>query len=173
MQHTDWAENFRVIYLHTVAAYRAGQRDPATICTPEQTAFLASIGCSPQEVFDFAEDGCLGGEPAFETVLLITAVRRDYLLVEQAGRPSGKVIDAGQLPAKSAELGGIAWLPRIIQKAGAKLRGEMPPELMYGCGGDRPFLRSVNIHPADFLRLVWSVKGDPQKVLAFVQRSGA
>lgn len=173
MQNTDWAENFRALYDHAVSAYRAGRRNPAACFSREQTAFLATIGCSPQEVFDFVEDGCQGGEPAFETVLLITAARRDYFLVEQHGRPSGKVIDAGQLPAKSDELGGIPWLPRIIQKAGAKLRGEMPPDLMYGCGGDRPFLRSVNIHPADFLRLVWSVEGDAQQVLAFVKRSRA
>ena len=171
MQNTDWAENFRALYDHAVSAYRAGQRNPAACFSHEQTAFLAAIGCSPQEVFDFAEDWCQSEDPAFETVLLITAARRDYLLVEQQGRPSGKVIDSGQLPAKNAELGGIAWLPRIIPKAEAKLRGEMPPELMYGCGGDRPFLRRMNIHPADFLRLVWSVKGDAQKVLAFVKCS--
>ena len=32
---------------------------------------------------------------------------------------------------------GIAWLPRILVKARLKLRGEMPADLMYGCGGDR------------------------------------
>ncbi len=173
MQNIDWAENFKTLYDHAVSAYRAGQRNPAAYFSRDQVASLAAIGCSPQELFDFAEDWCQLGEPAFETVLLITAVRRDYLLVEQQGKPSDKVIDAGQLPARSDELGGIAWLPRIIQKAEAKLRGEMPPELMYGCGGDRQFLRSVNIHPADFLRLVWSVKGESQKVLAYVQRGRA
>ncbi len=171
MQNIDWAENFKALYDHAVATYRAGQRNPAAYFSRAQAAFLAAIGCSPQEIFDFVEDGCLGGEPGFETVLLITAVRRDYLLVEQRGRPSGRVVDSDRLPAKSAELGGIAWLPRIIEKAGAKLRGEMPPELMYCCGGDRQFLRSVDIHPADFLRFVWSVKGDPQQVLDFVKRS--
>ena len=173
MQSMDWAENFKTLYDHAVSAYRAGQRNPTDYFSSEQTAFLAAIGCSPQEVFDFAEDWCQFGEPAFETVLLVTAVRRDYLLVEQQGKLSGKVIDADKLPARSDELGGIAWLPRIIEKAEAKLRGEMPPELMYLCGGDREFLRSVNIHPADFLRLIWSVKGDPQKVLAYVQRGRA
>ena len=171
MQNIDWAENFKKLYDHAVSAYHAGERNPAAYFSSQHTAFLAAIGGSPQEVFDFVEDWCQGGEPAFETVLLVTSVRRDYLQVEQSGRPSGKVVDSDQLPAKRAELGGIPWLPRIIQKAEAKLRGEMPPELMYGCGGDREFLRSVNIHPADFLRFVWSAEGDPQKVLAFVNRS--
>ncbi len=173
MQNIDWAEDFKKLYDHAVSVYRAGERNPAAYFSSQQTALLAAIGCSPQEVFDFVEDGCQGGEPAFETVLLVTAVRRDYLQVEQAGRPSGKVVDSDRLPAKSAELGGIPWLPRIIQKAEAKLRGEMPPELMYLCGGDRQFLRRLNIHPADFLRLVWSVKGDPQKVLAYVKQGHA
>ena len=66
---------------------------------------------------------------------------------------------------------GIAWLPRLIVKARAKLRGEMPPELMYGCGGDRPFLRGVNIHLADFLRVVWAAGEDDRRVVEHVKRT--
>ena len=54
--------------------------------------------------------------------------------------PTGHTVDMEQLPAKAAQVDGIAWLPRIIAKARAKLRGEMPPDLMYDCGGDRDFL---------------------------------
>ena len=108
MQNMEWAENFKTLYDHAVSAYRAAKRNPAAYFSSEQTAFLAAIGCSPQEVFDFAEDWCQFGEPAFETVLLITAARRDYFLVEQQGRRSDKVIDSDQLPARSDELGGIA-----------------------------------------------------------------
>jgi len=76
-----------------------------------------------------------------------------------------------KLPPKDAQLGGIEWLPRIIEKAHAKLRGEMPPELMYCCGGDRAFLREHGIHPADFLREVWAAGDDVQRILSFVRKS--
>ncbi len=78
-----------------------------------------------------------------------------------------------KLSPKSAQLGGIEWLPRIIEKAQAKLRGEMPPELMYGCGGDRAFLREHGIHAADFLREVWAAGNDTGRILDFVRKCAA
>jgi hypothetical protein len=119
------------------------------------------------------EDTFFGGEPGMETSLLITAVRREYFLNVQKGRRSGRVIDMDKLPSKSAQLAGIEWLPRLIEKAQAKLRGEMPPELMYCCGGDRAFLREHGIHPADFLREAWSAGDDRQRLLDFVRQSAA
>ncbi|MBC8002657.1 MAG: DUF5069 domain-containing protein, partial [Opitutaceae bacterium] len=117
------------------------------------------------------EDFVRGGEPDFATVLLVTSARRDYFLTIQQGSSSGRFLDMDELPPKQEVLGGIAWLPRIIEKAKAKLRGEMPPELMYLCGGDRPFLKSVNVHPADFLRVVWAAGDDKQKVVDYVKAS--
>jgi hypothetical protein len=73
------------------------------------------------------------------------------------------------LPAKAAEMDGIPWLPRLIAKAEAKLRGEMDDDTMYGCGGDRDFLEQHKIHPADFLRVVWAARGDKDRVLRFVK----
>ena len=87
----------------------------------------------------------------------------------QRGEPSTHVVTPADLPAKTAELGGFAWLPRIIAKARAKLRGEMDPDIMYGCGGDRAFLSKIDIHPADFLRVVWAAGDDDQKVLQYVK----
>jgi hypothetical protein len=133
--------------------------------------FLKSIGATPQEIFDFVEDTFYGGEPGAETTLLVTAVRRDYFLTVQKGQHSDRLIDMDALPAKSAELAGIEWLPRIIEKAKAKLRGEMPPDLMYVCGGDRAFLREHNIHPADFLREVWAAGNDLGRIVDYVKRS--
>lgn len=50
----------------------------------------------------------------------------------------------------------------------------MPPDLMYGCGGDRPFLRGMNIELSEFLRLVWSAGGDHRKIIDYVKaRRGA
>lgn len=138
-----------------------------------QRQFLDSLGATPQEIFDFVEDTFHGGEPGFETTLLITATRREYFLGVQKGQRSGRVIDMDKLPPKSAELGGIEWLPRIIAKAKAKLRGEMPAELMYSCGGDRAFLREHGIHAADFLREVWAAGDDNERILDFVRKSAA
>ena len=73
------------------------------------------------------------------------------------------------LPAKAKEVDGIAWLPRLIEKARAKLRGEMPAELMYGCGGDRPFLRSMNVELSEFLRLVWICGEDDRRIIDYVK----
>ncbi len=73
------------------------------------------------------------------------------------------------LPAKDAELEGIPWLPRLIDKAEAKLRGEMPADLMYDCGGDRQFFKKHDRHPADFLRVTWAAKGDARKILRYVR----
>ena len=145
-------------------AYRAGNRNPVSYFNTTETKFLAGIGCSAQEMYDFAEDA---DELSFESALLITAARRDYFLVMQHGQPTGKIVH--DFPAKDAELAGYRWLPRIIVKARAKLRGELPAEFMYSCGGDRAFLEKVKIHPADFLREVWAARDDDRKIVEYVQ----
>jgi hypothetical protein len=171
MQHYEWPATFREIYDRAVKAYQAGGRNPAAISSAEDQALLASIGCTAQELYDFVDDRFRYGEPSFETTLLVTAVRREYFLTVQRGRHSQHQVDMDKLPAKSAQLGGIPWLPRLIEKAKAKLRGEMPPDLMYCCGGDREFLNQMNIDPAEFLRFVWAVEGDQAKVLEFVRNA--
>jgi hypothetical protein len=168
MQNYHWPDTFREVHNRAVEKYKAGTQTAAALFSKEDAAFLASIGCKTQELFDFVEDFVRGGEPSFEITLLITAVRREYFLVMQNGKPSGRLLDMNTLPSKSAELAGIRWLPRIIEKAKAKLHGEMPDELMFGCGGDRPFLASVNIEPSEFLRLVWSAENDTQKIADYV-----
>ena len=165
MRNYDWANEFYNLYHQATELYQNGKRQPRELLTPEAAKSLASIGCTPQELFDFVEDECTDGEPTYGTVLLITAVRRDYFLTVQQGQSSGDLISMQSLPAKDAQLAGLRWLPRLIAKAQAKLRGQMPAELMYGCGGDRAFLESVDVHPADFLRLVWMTDGDDRKIL--------
>lgn len=169
MDKYRWPQTFRELFNDGLHAYRAGRRDAATMFEAGQQEFLAGIGASAPEIFDFVEDNFQGGDPSFETTLLITAARRDYFLTVQQGRRSTQFIDLEALPKKSAALDGIQWLPRIIEKARAKLRGEMPPELMYGCGGDRAFLREHGIHPADFLREVWAAGDDTQSIVNFVR----
>ena len=86
----------------------------------------------------------------------------------QDGKPSGNTLDSSTLPPKTDEAAGIAWLPRIMPKAIAKLRGELPPETMYGCGGDRNFFKENNIHPAEFLRAAWAYEGETSKLIDWV-----
>jgi hypothetical protein len=167
-----WYHELKQLFVLSSERYRAGERDAQRYFTQEQEAYLASIGQTGQEIYDFAEDHARGGEPDWETVLLISAARRDYLLTVQDGVTSTRQISMDELPSKDAELAGIGWLPRLIPKAEAKLRGELPPDLMYGCGGDRKFFKEHGLDAADFLRHVWAAQGDEQKILAYV-REGA
>jgi hypothetical protein len=172
MTDYTWDAEFLALFDRSVTKYRAGNRDFTRHYTAADTAFLKAIGCRPREFFDFVEDHCeYGGDPSPGTALLIAAARRDYLTTVQHGKPSGTVINPDDLPAKDdPKLGGIPWLARIVVKARAKLRGELDPEIMYGCGGDRRFLGNQNIHPADFLRAVWAAGDNDAKVLEWVKR---
>src|SRR4051794_38076502 len=96
-------------------AYRADKHDAESMFDTAQQKFLAGIGATAQEIFDFVEDSFHGGDPGVETTLLITATRREYFASVQHGKPSKHVIDMDALPPKSAQLGGIEWLPRIIE----------------------------------------------------------
>lgn len=166
-----WGTQFGEMFVSCCDEYEDDNKEYEEWFDEEDMEFLDSIGYKPRELFDFVEDSCSaeGEEPTPETALLVAAVRRDYFLVEQKGVPSTKVVSPADLPAKTAELEGIAWLPRIIAKAEAKLRGEMDPDIMYGCGGDRAFLSKHHIHPADFLRVVWAASGDQAKILNYVK----
>lgn len=165
-----WYHELKQLFVLSVERCRAGERDPERHYNPEQAGYLASIGLSAQELFDFADDHTrYDGDPDWETTLLTNAVRREYFLAVQKGRTSAKRILMDELPAKSEQLDGVPWLPRLIKKAEAKLRGEMPPELMYGCAGDRGFFREHRLSQPDFLRLVWMTGSDEAKILAYVK----
>ena len=164
-----WTRRLRELYDKSVDLYRGGNRDLDSHFTPEETDWLASVGLRPINLYDWAEDMVSSGEPDWNTVLLIAAARRDYFLVQQQGITSNSVTEASELPPKPEELEGIPWLPRIIAKANCFLKGGLCHEIMYCCGGDRRFLKEHDIHPADFLRVVWASHGDQSKVLAFVK----
>lgn len=166
-----WNERFMGIFRRGVERYRSGDADFTNYYSDHERAFLREIGYKPRELFDFVEDLVDEGEPHETTALLVAAVRRDYLNVIQEGRHSDVEIAAGDLPTFGDTLDGIAYLPRIIRKARAKLRGELDPDLMFCCGGDRKFLREHgNIHPADFLRVVWAAGDDDRRILDYVRK---
>lgn len=158
----DWEHEFRRCYEIARERYRQGDRQPTDWFDHHQHEFLRAIGARPHELLDYAEDAA---ELSYGDALLITAVRREFFLQVQCGRWTKHTLGLEAFPPKDAALAGWVWLPRILAKARARLRGELPAELMYGCGGDRAFLRRVGIHPADFLRLVWHAGDDDDVVV--------
>ena len=171
--HSDyrWHHGLKQLFVQGLERHRAGEIDPSKHFNEAERAFLAALGLNAQELFDFVDDHArYDGDPDWETVLLISAVRRDYFLTVQRGKPSGQVVSMESLPAKDDKsVGNMPWLARVIKKAEAKLRGEMPAELMFDCAGDRNFFREHQLHPADFLRHVWAANGDANKVLAYLR----
>lgn len=170
--NSDWESRLATLWHQALHRFRKGRNSPNTLFDPDEIRFLHEIGCSPQELFDFVEDHEGWGEPDFDVVLDVQRIRHRYLHEVLDGRPPGPPPPAHSLPAKTDAINGIAWLPRLIVKARLKLRGELPPELMYGCGGDRPFLRRAGFSLAEFLQLTWdSGSDDTALVAAFRQRA--
>jgi len=170
MKSYDYHKQLKEVWEHAVAQYREGNRDSSTYFQGKRAAFVESIGATAQEIYDFAEDWVNYGDPDYETFALLADIRRNHFLIQQKGKRSRKVLKADTLPAKTDKVRGIEWLPRIIPKAKAKLRGELPKEIMYGCGGDRRFFRENNLHPAEFLRLVELHMDDDKPIVAYVAR---
>jgi hypothetical protein len=73
-------------------------------------------------------------------------------------------------PAKTDAVDGIAFA-RLIAKARLKLRGEMPDDLMYGCGGDRAFAHERNIELPWFLELVRDAGDDDRRIVNAVKKA--
>jgi hypothetical protein len=172
MKHYDFADRFRALYDKAVKLYASGRKGADGYFTPEESAFLAANGITAQHLYDYAEDQNNYGEPGYDRALAIEMIRRDYFLNVQHGKSSGKTQEAAALPAKTESVKGIEWLPRIIPKTKAKLRGELPPELMYSCGGDRAFFKKHDIHPAEFLSVVWRNENNDGAIVDWVVRRG-
>jgi len=172
MKVTDWKASFRNVYERARKAYQDGAGSPQECIEKEDREFLAECGCSPQELFDLVEDDVTVGEPGFDRALRITEVRREYFLNVDQGKPPERMRRASEFPSPGETLGGFEWLPRILAKARAKLRGELPPELMFSCGGDRHFLRTHGLEPDDFLRAVWKAGNREDEVVSYVRSRG-
>ena len=169
----QWDQTFVELFERCCGRCRSGDLDFTRYYNAADLAFLDDLGYKPREFFDFVEDHVdgAGQDPTAETALLVASVRRDFWHHMMGKEPSAKILRPSDLPGRDEELGGHAWLPRILAKARAKLRGELDPEVMYGCGGDRMFLRRHDLHPADFLRIVWAAGDDDSKILDYVNAS--
>jgi uncharacterized protein DUF5069 len=173
MKNYDFAAKFHAVYDKAVTLYAKGQRGADTFFTADESAWLAANGLTAQYLYDYAEDQNGYGEPGFDLALTIETVRRDYFLNVQQGRASTTVLDDTKLPGKAEAIRGIEWLPRLLPKAKAKLRGELPASLMYSCGGDRRFFKTHDILPAEFLSLVWRHLNDDAAIVDWVVKRNA
>jgi len=161
-------EKLAELWHRAVNLYESGHQDAEAFPIEEDLPFLRSMGMNKIDVFDFAEDWVREGEPDLASFLLIHEHRRDYFWEVQNRVESSNRLDSSNLPAKDSEIEGIRWLPRIIPKAKAKLRGELPPQTMFCCGGDRHFFHHNRIHPSEFLGVVRRAGEDDQKIIDWV-----
>ena len=152
------------IWEKAVKLYQKGNTEAENFPISDDLPFLNNIGLNKMDVFDYVEDWICEGTPDLATFLLIHDIRRGFFIEEQKGIHSEKKLSSQDLPGKHEEIEGIVWLPRIIPKARAKLRGELPTETMFCCGGDRAFLQKNDIHPAEFLRITQKA-GDQDEII--------
>jgi hypothetical protein len=168
MKNYDFATQFKAVYEKAVRLFAQGKRGADHLFDAAELAFLKANGITAQHLYDYAEDQNNYGEPGCEQALTIESIRRDYFHNQQHERPSKTVLDEAKLPGKTEAVKGIEWLPRIIPKARAKLRGELPASLMYCCGGDRKFFKTHDIMPAEFLSLVWRNENNDAAIVDWV-----
>lgn len=167
----EWNDRFMQLYREATERYHLNTRTPVDrFFLPEECDFLAGIGQQPGELHGFIQDYAVLGEPSPSSALLIAATRRAFFLTAQRGISGNAApVKAENLPPETDEFQEIAYLPRIIRKAEAKLFGTLEPRLMYPDAKDRQFLREHgDIHPNDFLQLVWNTRSDRQKIITAV-----
>jgi len=153
------------------ANYRAGCRTPSQILAPADLETLAKLGVSAQFLYDAVDDLARYGEPDKAVFVELAQMRADYFRSTLQGRPPSRIVQESELPPKPAEFEGVAWLPRIIRKAECFLEGSLCNDIMYGCAGDRSFLKKYNATLPAFLAVVRDNQGDPAEALRFLTDS--
>tara|TARA_B110000037_G_scaffold218422_1_gene281392 strand:- start:1284 stop:1811 length:528 start_codon:yes stop_codon:yes gene_type:complete len=169
MNHFNYQEDFKTLYNKAVSEFSQGNKDMSTYYSEAEIALIKSNGWRIQDFFDYAEDAAYDNVPTYEMAQSIEQARREYFFNTQNSTPSTKLIYSKDLTAKNESLAGLTWLPRIIEKAKGKLSGELADEIMYCCGGDRNFLSTHNVHPAEFLRVVLDNWDNQQAIIDFVK----
>lgn len=150
----DVAARLARLHERAVAAYAAGSHDPGCLVAAlDAHSELAALGLTPQVVFDFVEDFAADGMPTKEEFVAVASLRHAWFRAKrEAVRP--------EIPGRDVAAYGIRWLPRITTKARRFLEGTLPEDLMFGCGGDRAFLRSRSLTLEGFLRCVAASEKD-------------
>jgi hypothetical protein len=164
-------DEIRLKEVHRKAAlgYQNGCREAEALVPRGDLDFLASLGISSQVLMDYAEDFVRSGDPDCATFVRVAETRRAYFLNVQKGIRAAKVVLEPELPRKTDEWDGIAWLPRIVKKARCFLEGSLCREVMYGCSGDRAFLRKHLLTLPGFLEQVRDAGDDRAKILQYVR----
>lgn len=164
-------DQIRLKEIHRKAAEgcQNGCRDAESLVPRGDVDFLASLGISSRVLLDYAEDFVRSGAPDCATFVRVAAIRRDYFLKVQKGIPARRMVQEPELPRKTDEWDGIPWLPRITEKARCFLEGTLCREVMYGCSGDRAFLRKHLLTLPGFLEKVRDSKDDAAKLLNYVR----
>jgi len=157
------------IHRKSVEAYQGGCREADVLVPRVDIDFLFTFGISPQVLLDYAEDFARSGEPDKATFVRVAEIRRNYFRGIQKGIPSFHIVREPELPLREDEWDGIPWLPRIAKKARCFLEGTLCREVMYGCSGDRAFLRKHLLTLPGFLEKVRDSGDDNAKLLAYVR----
>ena len=76
----DWKAKFRELYQSAQERYRAGRTTTLTLFEPDEVCFLATIGCSTQELFDFVEDSINWDDVEYDQVEGVTELRCDHFV---------------------------------------------------------------------------------------------
>jgi hypothetical protein len=157
------------IHRRAVENFRSGCRCAGDILPADDREFLASQGIRAQVAYDYAEDFVKYAEPTCEEFLRVVEIRRRYFLGPMGGSIPAAVPEP-DLPRKTDELGGIPWLARILVKARCFLEGSLCEDVMYGCSGDRAFLKQHSLTLPGFLEIV---RDAPAVLAAPLRASGA
>lgn len=128
----EWKKQFRELFNTGVERHKAEHRSPDTMFEPDEAKFLKSIGCNTWEMFDFCDDYVNWDDVIYDHIEALQAVRYEHFKNELNSQPASRRMEMNEFPAKTDEVEGIAWLPRLITKARAKLAGQLPADLMYG-----------------------------------------
>lgn len=160
----DFGPILKTFWDRVLEAYHKGSRSPEELFQEQEILFMTDIGVTPYDIYDHVEDFVRYQEPDFLTFLLVMGVRRYYFLFLQKPEETINWVMEPDLPRKTDSYEGIVWLPRITAKAYAKIQGRLHPTLMYGCSGDRQFLKEYKLHAADFFSMVGTLGGNLPKV---------
>jgi hypothetical protein len=153
------------------ASYKAGCRKPSQILPEADLETLAMFGITPQFLYDAVDDLARYGEPSKDVFVELAQMRADYFQSSLHERPPARIVQESELPPKSAEFQGVAWLPRIIRKGQCCLEGSLCDDIMYGCAGDRSFLKKYNATLPAFLAVVRDSHGDPSQALRYLTKA--
>lgn len=160
---------FPALHSEAVEAYRSGCRQADSLLSSASLALLREAGLTAHILFDYAEDFSRYGWPTCEDFVGVAGIRyAEFVGKFQSTWPAAPVPEKS-LPPKTAEWAGIAWLPRITTKALCFLEGSLAPEIMYGCSGDRAFLKERGLTLPGFLAAARDAQGDQKKVLDYVR----